>query len=196
MAEEIKKKNKKGKKNDVNVSIFSLDECIKQWIGINPIANISKVTKIVPIKKSHKLILTWPLPPSAGSDYKMKNCFYLSHLLGHEGSGSLLSGLKKNCFALALSAGITDENQMFTLFSITIVLTDEGICNWIAVVQHVNAYLNMLRSNGPQEWIYEEIKQIAQIEFGNILKYFAYCIYKIFFKIIWTKKIHQILLRN
>ena len=45
------------------------------------------------MKKTHKLIMTWYLPSSV-ADYKTKPGNYISHVMGHEGPGSLLSALK------------------------------------------------------------------------------------------------------
>jgi secreted Zn-dependent insulinase-like peptidase len=63
-------------------------------------------TRIVPIKKNHRLIVSWQLPSTIG-DYKCKTTFYLSHLIGHEGPGSLLSALKQLGYATELSAGVS-----------------------------------------------------------------------------------------
>lgn len=48
------------------------------------------------MKDSRKLIVEWPMPPVL-QKYKAKPSSYLSHLVGHEGGGSLLSLLKVRC---------------------------------------------------------------------------------------------------
>jgi secreted Zn-dependent insulinase-like peptidase len=50
--------------------------------------------KIVPVKKQHRLSMIWPLPPVL-PDFRSKPNRYLSHLVGHEGAGSILVLLKK-----------------------------------------------------------------------------------------------------
>lgn len=45
------------------------------------------------VKDDHSVTVTFQLPP-LGKMYKKKAEDYISHLLGHEGPGSLLSALK------------------------------------------------------------------------------------------------------
>lgn len=83
----------------------------------------------------------------------------------------MLSLLKKLELATNLSAGLNsssnfDNNSMFSLFSVTVYLTPSGLANWIAVIFHLCQYLGMLKKEGIQEWVFEEIKQIAQTSFG------------------------------
>ena len=52
-----------------------------------------RVRRIVPVKETHAIELGWPLPEQH-SHYMAKPVSYLSHLFGHEGSGSMLSLLK------------------------------------------------------------------------------------------------------
>ena len=51
------------------------------------------LVKVVPIKRGHKLRITWPITPGIRY-YKEGPCRYLGHLIGHEGEGSLFSILK------------------------------------------------------------------------------------------------------
>jgi nardilysin len=126
------------------------------------------LTRAVSIKKGHKLLLTWQLPPIIG-EYQSKSTGYLAHLLGHEGAGSLMAYLKAHSLAHALSAGVGSSNlensSCCALFTVTIKLTKRGFVNWVIVVQSIFQYLHMLRSLGPQQWIYEEIRDMATITF-------------------------------
>ena len=55
-----------------------------------------QVMKFVPIKDYRFLQLYFPLTePLLRQQYKTNPCGYFSHLLGHEGKGSLLSELKR-----------------------------------------------------------------------------------------------------
>lgn len=51
------------------------------------------LVRAVPIKQGHKLRIVWPITPSIHY-YKEAPCRYLSHLIGHEGEGSLFYILK------------------------------------------------------------------------------------------------------
>jgi insulysin len=52
---------------------------------------------------------------------------YASHLIGHEGPGSLLAYLKKKAWANGLSAGNTSVCSGSAFFHINIKCTEEGL---------------------------------------------------------------------
>jgi secreted Zn-dependent insulinase-like peptidase len=43
----------------------------------------------------------------------------------------------------------------------------KGVANWIDLVHMVFLYLSMLRASGPQEYIFEEIKAVSEMKFGE-----------------------------
>lgn len=55
---------------------------------------------------------------------------------------------------------------MYSVFSLYITLTVQGMANWVEVVSVVYEYLRMMAREGPQSWIYEELKTMGQLEFG------------------------------
>uniref|UniRef100_A0A6Q2Y2W2 Nardilysin a (N-arginine dibasic convertase) n=1 Tax=Esox lucius TaxID=8010 RepID=A0A6Q2Y2W2_ESOLU len=125
-------------------------------------------SKVIPVRKVHALTITWALPPQ-GKQYRVKPLHYISWLIGHEGTGSILSLLRKKCWALALFGGNSetgfDQNTTYSIFSISITLTDEGFQNFYKVVHLVFQYMKMLQTLGPQQRIYEEIQKIEANEF-------------------------------
>lgn len=52
---------------------------------------------------------------------------YLSHLLGHEGKGSLLSFLISEGLATSLSASYDDAFSCFSEFEVSVSLTKKGV---------------------------------------------------------------------
>uniref|UniRef100_A0A672ZNV0 Nardilysin a (N-arginine dibasic convertase) n=1 Tax=Sphaeramia orbicularis TaxID=375764 RepID=A0A672ZNV0_9TELE len=112
------------------------------------------VFAVVPVRKVHALNITWALPPQE-KYYRVKPLHYISWLIGHEGTGSILSVLRKKCWALALFGGNSetgfDQNTTYSIFSISITLTDEGFQNFYQVTQLVFQYLKMLQTLGPQQ---------------------------------------------
>uniref|UniRef100_A0A8C9W1X3 Nardilysin b (N-arginine dibasic convertase) n=1 Tax=Scleropages formosus TaxID=113540 RepID=A0A8C9W1X3_SCLFO len=128
----------------------------------------NKLYRVVPVRKVHALTITWALPPQE-KYYRVKPLHYISWLIGHEGTGSILSLLRKKCWALALFGGNSetgfDQNTTYSIFSISITLTDEGFQNFYQVVHLVFQYLKMLQTLGPQQRIYEEIQKIEANEF-------------------------------
>ena len=91
---------------------------------------------VVPIKDVRKLNITFPVP-DLRQHYKSKPERYLSHLLGHEGPGSLLSELKTRGWVNSLEAGETSGAKGFSFFIINVDLTEEGIL-------HVNDIVNLV----------------------------------------------------
>ncbi|XP_068095174.1 nardilysin [Hyperolius riggenbachi] len=124
--------------------------------------------RVVPIKKVHALTITWALPPQE-KFYKVKPLHYISWLIGHEGKGSILSLLRKKCWALALFGGNSEtgfeQNTTYSVFSISITLTDNGYEHFYEVTHLVFQYIKMLQQLGPQERIFQEIQKIEANEF-------------------------------
>uniref|UniRef100_A0A665VGD9 Nardilysin-like n=1 Tax=Echeneis naucrates TaxID=173247 RepID=A0A665VGD9_ECHNA len=110
----------------------------------------------VPNKKVHALTISWAVPPQ-GKHYRIKPLHYISWLIGHEGTGSILSLLRKKCWALALFGGNSetgfDQNTTYSIFSISITLTDQGYQNFYQVVDYVFQYLKMLQTLDPIEFV-------------------------------------------
>ncbi|XP_056304205.1 nardilysin b [Danio aesculapii] len=127
-----------------------------------------KLYRVVPVQKVHALTISWALPPQA-KHYRVKPLHYISWLIGHEGVGSVLSLLRKRCWALSLFGGNSesgfDQNSTYSIFSISITLSDEGLQNFLQVIHIIFQYLKMLQSVGPQQRIYEEIQKIEANEF-------------------------------
>ncbi|XP_005398655.1 PREDICTED: nardilysin isoform X1 [Chinchilla lanigera] len=128
----------------------------------------NRLYRVVPIRKIHALTITWALPPQQ-QHYRVKPLHYISWLVGHEGKGSILSYLRKKCWALALFGGNGEtgfeQNSTYSVFSISITLTDEGYEHFYEVAHTVFQYLKMLQKLGPEKRIFEEIQKIEDNEF-------------------------------
>ena len=101
------------------------------------------------------LSVWWPLPPLRPL-YRSKPHCLLSHLLGHEAEGSLLSLLKTRGWADSLCAGETNSNSDFSLFEVQMDLSPEGDKHVDEILQYVFQYLTMLRSSPPPRWVFDE----------------------------------------
>ncbi|XP_060528404.1 nardilysin-like [Cylas formicarius] len=128
----------------------------------------NRVYYIKPIKDLRQINLTWALP-SLKSKYRSKPHHYISYLLGDEGKGSLLSYLKKEVWALGTSIGNEEQgiehNSLYTFFSVNLALTDQGFLHTCETIEAVFAYINMLKYLGPQERIFDEVKNITDTQF-------------------------------
>ena len=119
-------------------------------------------------KEAHDLIFTFALPP-LHREYDAKPDEYASHLLGHEGAGSLLSALKARSWATALCAGVSEggheRSSAAWLFSVGVTLTEAGLASWRDVAALVFQYIRLLRDSGPQRFVFDELQAVKQQEF-------------------------------
>ncbi|XP_063845990.1 nardilysin-like [Scylla paramamosain] len=124
--------------------------------------------RVVPTKEEHNVEVKWALP-SLLSHYQTKPLHYISHLLGHEGQGSILSFLKKKVWASELYSGNDESgfehNSTYAIMSISVDLTDEGFANLEEVLCVIFQYLTMLQEAGPIERVFREIQQIEKLKF-------------------------------
>ncbi|KAK0389429.1 hypothetical protein NLU13_3004 [Sarocladium strictum] len=91
---------------------------------------------------------------------------YISHLIGHEGPGSIMAYIKNKGWANGLGAGAYPVCPGTPgMFDVTIRLTEEGLAKYQEVVKIFFQYVSMLRELPPQEWIFEEQKGMADVDF-------------------------------
>lgn len=137
---------------------------------VKPFINLPKRVHVIPVREhTMSLNLSFPLPEMQ-SHYLSKPTHYLSHLLGHEGQGSVLALLKEKHWAHELSAGESRSCTDFCSFDVSIQLTESGLEHVDQVVQVVFAYLGNLKAVGPQEWIHEETSTVAECSFRFLSK--------------------------
>lgn len=113
--------------------------------------------KVVPEKEWHTVEIQWAVPPETVS-YRSQPCGTLSHLLGHEGAGSVFALLKERGLAVELAAG--ESGLSFSgssLFSVTIVLTDKGHMQVDVVLGLVFDYIGGILSAAPVEKLLREV---------------------------------------
>lgn len=84
--------------------------------------------------------IIFPIPPEQHL-YLEKPTSTLSHLLGHESDGSILSALKKKLWAVGLSSYLFQTNRDFACFAVNIDLTEEGVKNVNEIISCVFAYI-------------------------------------------------------
>lgn len=107
--------------------------------------------------------------PPIDAFYRSKPVRYLSHLIGHESDGSILSLLKSMGWANGLYASEYQSITEFGFMNICIELTDAGVQHVDDVVAVVFAYIEMLRRDGAQEWICREVQSIMDMNFRLII---------------------------
>ncbi len=111
---------------------------------------------------------------------------YISHLLGHEGAGSLLSILKDAGWAEGLYVSPGNAGYRSYSINVRISLTDEGFRNWETVAAYVFQYIREIDTRGIDEWRFTETKilnelsyQFSEIEdVRNYVTYIASALHK------------------
>ncbi|KAG2422783.1 hypothetical protein HXX76_015803 [Chlamydomonas incerta] len=124
--------------------------------------------RLVPVKEGQSLEMVWQVPPSE-RQYREQPLGYLSHLLGHEGEGSVFALLKARGWASALWAGESGGGMSFaSFFTVHIELTEEGQRHIQEVAEVVFSYIGLMRApGGISDRIWEEVRGLAQLHFNT-----------------------------
>ncbi|XP_043528977.1 nardilysin-like [Frieseomelitta varia] len=127
-----------------------------------------RIYKIKPIKDVCEVELTWCMPPLHDL-YRSKPHQYVSWILGYEGKGSLISYLRRKMWCLGITCGNGESgfehSSMYALFSLSLMLTEQGHKHLPEVLNAVFSFINLMRREGPQKEIYDEIHQIKEMNF-------------------------------
>ncbi|KAG8078140.1 hypothetical protein GUJ93_ZPchr0007g4925 [Zizania palustris] len=126
--------------------------------------HLQLLVKAIPISEGDYLKITWPVTPSIHF-YKEGPCRYLSHLIGHEGEGSIFHIIKELGWAMNLMAGEGSDSTQYSFFSISMRLTDAGHEHMEDIVGLVFKYLLLLKESGIHGWIFDELVVINEMEF-------------------------------
>ncbi|MGM0449861.1 MAG: insulinase family protein [Pseudomonadota bacterium] len=124
---------------------------------------LPRLLEVDAIRDTRQLQLTFPIP-STEDDYRNKPLSYLSHLIGHEGSGSLHAVLKNAGLIDELSAGQSMDTGDQAMMNISMSLTPEGRERWQELVRLTFDYLDLIRENGIRQVYFEEQQQLNDIE--------------------------------
>ena len=108
--------------------------------------------------------LYFPMPP-VDAHYLKKPSKYFAHLIGHESDGSILAALKAKLWANGLSSYLYQSHKEFSCFAVSVELSDEGVKNIDQVVACIFTYIGMIQRTGPQDWVWQELKDIAEMGF-------------------------------
>ena len=116
------------------------------------------------LKDIRNLTLSFPIP-SQDDHYRDKPANYVASLLGHEGPGSLFDVLKKAGLVESLSAGSGMDTGQEATLELNIALTPEGLEKQETILELTFAYIDKVREEGISRTRFEEMKQLAQIDF-------------------------------
>ncbi|CAK7567937.1 MAG: hypothetical protein SEPTF4163_005915 [Sporothrix epigloea] len=122
-------------------------------------------TFVKPVMDSRDLTLRFPCPDETLL-FDSQPSRYVSHLIGHEGPGSIMSYIKAKGWANGLGAGMYPICPGTPgMFEVSIRLTEEGLKAYEEVIRVFFHYVSLLREDPPQEWIFNEMKEMADVDF-------------------------------
>jgi len=131
---------------------------------------LGKLLSVVPVRDAVRTVdILFPLP-EIQTLYRKKPTRYISHLVGHEGKGSILSLLKKLGWATGLTAGDGRSCSDWSSFHISVDLTEAGFDHIHQVIHVIFIYISMLKQRGVQDWIYHETCTVAACNFRFLSK--------------------------
>ena len=138
----------------------------KRWDGLQPLTKDELMTRVFakPVMDQRTLELYFPYQDEDDM-YETQPSRYISHLIGHEGPGSILAYIKAKGWANGLSAGPVSVCPGSAFFSISIKLTEEGLTVYQKIVEVIFQYLSLIKEVPPQQWIVEEVKGMAEVDF-------------------------------
>jgi insulysin len=138
----------------------------KRWDGEQPYGENELLTQCFakPVMDSRSLDINFPFLDEEML-YEVQPGRYLSHLIGHEGPGSIMTYIKNRGWANGLSAGGYGACPGTAFFSISIRLTKEGLKNYEKILEIFFQYIAMLKESPPQEWIFDEQKGMMDVDF-------------------------------
>lgn len=133
--------------------------------GMTSQAQKGKWIFIKPVKDLKLLSLTWEMPAELAKDQESKAGELIAYVLQNGSANSLLSLLKQNQLAEAVSVSQEQFAVNNKLFSIDIQLTDLGIEKMDQVVTHCFEELARLKKEGVPSYIFEEYQRMEKIKY-------------------------------
>jgi len=123
-----------------------------------------KITYVVPVKDVRSLRLTWSIP-DLRPHYKTDPAGYLTHLFRDKGPGSLYSHLKAERLVNSISSSRSRPGNGFSFFKICLNLAEEGVDKIFDIITVVFQFLEMIKKKEPEKWIFDECKELAEMNF-------------------------------
>lgn len=118
-----------------------------------------------PVKDVKELTFSWVIPLQY-PNWRIKPFSYISHLIGHEGKGSLCAVLKER--GLISGCYMSDGAWLqgaFSLLNVEFELTEKGVNAVGEIGQLLFTYIGMLQKQEPQQRIFDEMSRLRRIQF-------------------------------
>ncbi|KAJ0100678.1 hypothetical protein J7T55_000468, partial [Diaporthe amygdali] len=118
-----------------------------------------------PVKNSKSLFVYFPFMDEEEL-FESRPSLYITHLIGHEGPGSIMSHIKSKGWANSLCAIFQPVCPGSpAVIKLEVELTEDGLRNHEEIVKILFQYLALLREAPPQEWVFDELRSMADVNF-------------------------------
>ncbi|MGB0894214.1 MAG: insulinase family protein [Parashewanella sp.] len=128
-------------------------------------ATLTQQISIRPLKKQKRLNISFALP-NIQRYYQQKPLTFISHLLGNETQGSLLSYLKSKGWVNHLSVGGGSSGYNFKEFCVSFLVTQKGLDAVDEIVQTTFEYIELIKLEGLSQWRYQERSNLLEQAFS------------------------------
>jgi insulysin len=147
---------------------FSMEHA--QYSGVPAFGQnqLGKMREVIPLVEARSIKLYFATPPLDDPVLKESRPYNVhSHLLGHESRGSLYVLLDEEGWLDGLSSGIGIDTSDFSLFTLTINLTKEGMKNKDTVLALAFQWIALIRDTSAEQMrlFHDELRQIAETNF-------------------------------
>ncbi|OWO99030.1 hypothetical protein B2J93_6607 [Marssonina coronariae] len=152
---------------DLFAGIRNMDLPQNRWEDEVPLGEKDLLTQCFarPVMDSRQLDLQFPFIDEELL-FESQPSRYISHLIGHEGPGSIMSFVKSKGWANGLSAGVYPVCPGTPgILTIQVRLTEEGLKNYKEIVKVIFQYISLLKETPPHQWVFEEQKGLAEVDF-------------------------------
>lgn len=151
---------------DLFAGVHNKDLPRNRWDGPQPYSEKEYLTQVFakPVMDSRSLDIYFPYQDEEGM-YDTQPSRYISHLIGHEGPGSILAYIKAKGWANGLAAGAMPVCPGSAFFTVSIRLTEEGLEKYQEIVRVLFEYIALIKEQHPQQWIFDEVKGMAEVDF-------------------------------
>ena len=140
-------------------------------------SNLGNLYRIEPVMDSNSLTIVWFLPYAQQQEGDLPftlqeswSLMYHSHILGHEGEGSLLSSLIKDGLATSSSTYVDHVLKTHVNFYVDVQLTEKGVKNYEEVVERIWAQIRNIKDKEPQKYIFEDYQKVSQLRWQFLEK--------------------------
>lgn len=91
---------------------------------------------------------------------------YFEYMLNFRGENSFANILINKGFINNIKISIEEKTEFYYLYKISFLLTEKGIENYILIIKLLFGYINLIKSEGINKEIYEELNVLSKLNFN------------------------------